>query len=308
MSNSAASCTMRHASAKEEQTEEQKMATMLTDFTLPLKLTMVNPTSKKDMEVTVRMDGTAFDHELQKSWPTALQYVRHYTDETVSAKDAMRLLAIAEGCLENSTLWQIRERHPGFLQDAGLTPEQIEFRDCVSSLQVPLTFTLTGKDKKEYRVTLRENHLFSTEEDDGLSAVEVCWIFKDWPLDSDLAGDAMTVLYYRMPGKEWRLSDILALSPFRQKHFPNEPTNDQINAEIQHYYHLNDKTTTADTQEEVIVELMNFLYDECATLLKDSPRFRATMLAKCKELVKKHPERTTLVASCQRLMAFWLGL
>jgi hypothetical protein len=300
---------MRHASAKEEQTEEQKMATMLTGFTLPLKLTMVNPTSKKDMEVTVRMDGTAFDHETFKEWPTALQYVRHYTDETVSAKDAMRLLAIAEGCLENSTLWQIRERHPGFLQDAGLTTEQIEFRDCVSSLQVPLTFTLTGKDKKEHRVVLRENHLLSTEEDDGLSAVEVCWIIKDWAHDSDLAGNAMTVLYYTdATGKEWRLSDILALSPFRQKHFPKEPTNDQINAEIQHYYHLNDKTTTADTQEEVIVELMNFLYDECATLLKDSPRFRATMLAKCKELVEKHPERTKLVASCQRLMSFWLEL
>jgi hypothetical protein len=284
------------------------MATMLTGFTLPLKLTMVNPTSKKDMEVTVRMDGTVYDHELQKSWPTALQYVRHYTDETVSAKDAMRLLAIDSGCLENSTLWQIRERHPGFLQDAGLTPEQIAFRDCVSSLPVPLIFTLTGKDKKEHRVTLRENHLFSTEYDDGLSALEVCWIFKDWARDSDLAGDAMTVLYYRMPGKEWRLSDILALSPFRQKHFPNEPTVDQINAEIKRLLNLNDETPTEDAREEVTVELMNFLYDECATLIKDSPRFRATMLAKCKELVKKHPERTKMVASCERLMSFWLEL
>ena len=289
--------------------EEQKMAKWLTGFTLPLKLSMINPTSTKSMEVTVRMDMTVFDHEAFKTWPTALHYVRHYTDETQSAKDAMRLLAIDSGCLENSTLWQILGRHPGFLKDAGLTPEQIEFRDCVSSLRVPLTFTLTGKDKKEHRIVLRENHLLSTEEDDGLSAVEVCWIIKGWKNDSELAKDAMTVLYYTdATGKEWSLSDILALSPFRQKHFPKDPTNDQICSEIQHYYHLNDKTTTADTQEEVIVELMNFLYDECATLLKDSPRFRATMLAKCKELVEKHPERTTLVASCQRLLSFWQEL
>ena len=100
----------------------------------------------------------------------------------------------------------------------------------------------------------------------------------------------------------------MALSSFRQKHFPKDPTNDQICSEIQHYYHLNDKTTTADTQEEVIVELMNFLYDECTTVIQTRPSFHATMLAKCKELVEKHPERTKLVASCQRLLSFWQEL
>ena len=304
MSNSAASCTMRNTK-EEEQTEEQKMAKWLTGFTLPLKLSMINPISTKSMEVTVRMDMTVFDHEAFKTRHTALQYVRHYKDKTVSAKDAMGLLAIDNGCLENSTLWQILERHPGFLKDAGLTTEQIEFRDCVSFLRVPLTFTLTGEDKKEHRIVLRENHLLSTEEDDGLSAVEVCWIIKGWKNDSDLAKEALNELYYRTTGKEWRLSEIVALSPFRQRCFPEEPTKGQIISEIKRFLILNDKTPTEDAREEVIEELMNFLYDDCTPVIENDPSFCMTMLAKCKELVEKHPERTKLVASCQRLLSFW---
>ena len=304
MSNSA-TCEIRNDTSS---TEEQQLATWLTGFTLPLKLTMVNPTSKKDMEATVRMDGTVFDHELQMSWPTALQYVTsYYTDKTVSAKDAMRLLAINSGCLENSTLWQILERHPGFLQDAGLTPEQIAFRNCVSALPVPMNFIVIDEDKKEHRVTLRENHLFSTKEDDGLSALEICWIFKGWALDSDLAGDAMTVLYYTDAddGKEWSLSEILALSPFLQKCFPDKPTDDEIEDEIARYIQAI-KTHPEQAGAAVVAQdFMNFLHDGCEEFMTWHAAFRLTALDKCDEFIEIYPEYPDLVAACKRITTLW---
>jgi hypothetical protein len=306
MSNSA-TCVIRNESVVPAE-EEDEMATMLKEFTWPLKMSMViNMETKEQMEATLRMDGTVFDHELQKSWPTALQYIRHYTDVSVTAKDAMRLLAIDSGCLGNSTLWQIRERHPGFLQDAGLTPDQIAFRECVSALPVPMNFIVIDEDKKEHTVTLRENHLFSTKEDEGLSALEVCWIFKGWALDSDLAGDAMTVLYYTDAddGTEWSLSEILALSPFLQKCFPNKPTDDEIEDEIARYIQAI-KTHTDQAGAAVIAQdFMNFLHDGCEEFMTWHPAFRLIALDKCDEFIEIYPEYPDLVAACKRLTTLW---
>ena len=287
--------------------EEQKMAKWLTGFTLPLKLSMINPTSTKSMEVTVRMDMTVFDHEAFKTWPTALHYVRHYTDETQSAKDAMRLLAIDSGCLENSTLWQILGRHPGFLKDAGLTPEQIEFRDCVSSLRVPLTFTLTGKDKKEHRIVLRENHLFSSKHDDGLSALDVCHIFKDWKLDTELAKDSLNVLYYTGDdGTEWSLSEILDRSPFLQTCVPDKPTDLAIAAEAKRYLELAGQYTHMEARVHVMEEFMKFLEDDCFDFIMRHSMFRQMVLEKCDVIIASHAkEYPALVAVCKDLLATW---
>jgi hypothetical protein len=293
---------MRNTSAEErtEGGEEQQMAMMLKEFTWPLKMSM------KDMEATLRMDGTVYDHELQKSWATALQYVRHYTNEMVSAKDAMDLLTIASGCVENATLWQVWI-HKAFIQDAGLTRDQIAFRNCVSSLSVPLTFTLTGDDKQEHTVTLRENHLFSTEYDDGLSALEVCEIFKGWKLDPELAKDAMTVLYYTdASGKEWRLSEILELSPFSQKHFPHVPTDFEIATEAARYLELAGQHTDMREQMRVMQAFMQFLEDDCFDYIMRHSMFRQMVLEKCDVIIASHAtEYPGLVAVCKDLLATW---
>jgi hypothetical protein len=288
--------------------EEQQMATLLEGFTLPLNMLLAMDNGQ-EYEATLDMDNTVFDHELQKSWPNALAYVRHHRGETVSAKDAMRLLAIGKGCMEDTTLWQIRERHPGFLQDAGLTPDQIAFRNCVSFLPVPMKFTVcsffgTGKDKKEHTVTLRENHLFSSKDDDGLSALEVCWIFKDWVLDPDLSKNAMTVLYYTdTDGKEWRLSEILALSPFLQKCFPAKPTDLETADEIRRFLKLAKQYTDMGARAHVMEALMEFLADDCSDYMARHPIFRRTILEKCDVIIASHAEEyPDFVATCKRLL------
>jgi len=295
MSYNSASCPISNSSE-----ELKALSDMLERFTLPLTVVL------DGHEAVIHTNGTVYTED-SEAFPSALAFVQHFVPAVVTAQDVIRHLVISDGCLEKLTLLEVFDRHPSFLKDAGLTTAQIDFRDSVALLPCPMKLTIVNRKGKEQTLTLHRTGYFSSEWDEGLTVSQVAEIFKRWKDHSAL--DVLTVIYYTdATGKEWRLSEIVALSSFRQKHFPKEPTIDQINAEIQHYYHLNDKTTTADTQEEVIVELMNFLYDECATLLKDSPRFRATMLAKCKELVEKHPERTKLVASCQRLLSFWQEL
>ena len=277
------------------------MATLLEGFTLPLNMLLAMDDGQEH-EATLDMDGTVFDYELQKSWSNALAYVRHHRGETVTAQDAMRLLAIGKGCMEDSTLWQIRERHPGFLQDAGLTPDQIAFRDCVSALPVPMKFSVLDEKGKEHTVTLWENHLFSSKWDHGMSAQEVCRIFKDWSNPS--LDDAMSVLYYTdTDGKEWRLSDIVALSPFRQRCFPAKPTDVQIIAELTRYFGLIAEYETVAAKTGVAEAFMKFLFDECVDFITWHPAFRLVMFDKCDEFMTKHSEFPDLVAVCERLAA-----
>jgi len=283
--------------------EEQQIATLLEGFTLPLKM-VLGMDDDRDYEATLDMDGTVFDYTLQKSWPNALAYVRHHRGETVTAQDAMRLLSIGEGSMADTTLWQIRERHPGFLQDAGLTPDQIEFRNCVSSLPVPIKFTVIDAAEKEHEVTLCENHLFSSKWDHGMSAQEVCRIFKDWKDSSP--EDAMSVLYYTdSDGKEWRLSEIVALSPFRQKSFPAKPTESQIIAELNRYIDLIATYDTVVAKADVTETLMEFLLDECVDFMTLHPAFRLVVFANCDKFITSYPEFPDLVARCKCLAASW---
>jgi len=295
MSINSASCPISNSSE-----ELKALSDMLGHFTLPLKVVLAGH------EAVIRTNGTVYTED-SESFASALAFVQHYVPAVVTAQDVIRHLVISAGCLEKFTLLEVFDRHPSFLKDAGLTTAQIDFRDSVALLPCPMKLTIVDAKSKEQTLTLHRTGYFSSEWDEGLTVPQVAEIFKGWNDHSAL--DVLTVLYHTdTAGNEWRLSDMVALSPLRQERFPKEPTVDQINAEIKRLLNLNDKTPTGDAQEEVIVELMNFLYNECATLLKDSPRFCATMLAKCKELVEKHPERTKMVASCQRLMAFWMEL
>lgn len=277
------------------------MVTLLTGFTRPLKMVLdVDGTSH---EATLDMDNTVYDYTLQKSWPDALAYVRHYNGD-VTARDAMRLLAIESGSMADTTLWQIVNRHPGFLEEAGLTDDQIEFRRCVASLPCPLQFTVIDAAGKEHEVTLRENYLFSSEWDHGMSAQEVCRIFKDWK-DPSLH-DAMSVLYYTdADGKELRLSEIVALSPFRQTCFPNKPSESQLRAEVTRRIDLIERYYRESERAQVIQELMTFLCDECVDILTLYPGFRMATLDKCEEFMTKYSQFPDSVAACKRLMDIW---
>ena len=279
------------------------MAMMLEEFTRPLRVN----TATKDMEATLRMDGTVFDHELQTSWPDALTYVRHYKGETVSANEAMMQLTIDSGHLENDTLWQVWKDEHAFIQDAGLTPDQIAFRKCVSSLPVPMTFTVVDEGKQEHTVVLRENHLFSSKHDDGLSALDVCHIFKDWKLDTELAKDSLSVLYYTDDeGTEWSLSEILDRSPFLQKCFPDKPTDLAIAAEAKRYLELAGQYTHMEARVHVMEEFMKFLEDDCFDFIMRHSMFRQMVLEKCDVIIASHAkEYPALVAVCKDLLATW---
>jgi hypothetical protein len=164
-----------------------------------------------------------------------------------------------------------------------------------------------GEDRKEHTVTLRENHLFSTEEDDGLSALEVCWIFKDWPLDSDFSKNAMSVLYYTdTDGKEWRLSEIVALSPFRQKCFPAKPTDSETTAEIKRFLELAKQYSNMNARVHVMEAFYEFLADDCYNYMMGPSKFRKAILENCDVIIKSHAEEyPDLVAACKRLLTIW---
>jgi hypothetical protein len=277
------------------------MATLLKGFTLPLNMLLAMDDGQ-EYEATLDMDNTVFDHELQKSWPNALAYVRHYHGD-ITARDALRLLAVSEGSMADTTLWQIVNRLPGFLEEAGLTEEQIDFRKCVASLPV-LQFTVIDAAGKEHQVILRENHLFSSEWDHGMSAQDVCRIFKDWK-DPSLQ-DAMSVLYYKdADGKEWRLSEIVALSPFRQACFPAKPSESQLRAEVTRRIDLIERYYRESERAQVIQELMSFLYEDCVDILTLYPGFRLATLDKCEDFITKYSQFPDLVAACQRLTTLW---
>jgi hypothetical protein len=169
------------------------------------------------------------------------------------------------------------------------------------------SFFGTGRDKKEHTVTLRENHLFSSKDDDGLSALEVCWIFKGWPLDPDLSKNAISVLYYTdSDGKEWRLSEIVALSPFRQKCFPVKPTDLETAAEIQRYLELAKQYTNMKARAHVMEAFIECMEDDCIDYMMRHPMFREKLLEKCDVIIDSHAEEyPDLVAACKRLVATW---
>ena len=281
--------------------EEEQMSKMLDGFTRPLKMVLV--VDDTTHEATFDMGCTVYDHTLQKSWPNALAYVRHYHGD-VTARDALRLLAVSEGSMADTTLWQIINRLPGFLEEAGLTEEQIDFRKRVASLPYLLPFRVIDGKGKEHTVTLCENRLFSSEWDDGMSAQEVCRIFKDWK-DPSLQ-DAMSVLYYTdADGKEWRLSEIVALSPFRQECFPDKPSESELRAEVTRRIDLIERYYRESERAQVIQELMTFLYEDCEDILTLYPGFRLATLGKCEDFMTKYSQFPDLVAACQRLMDVW---
>ena len=292
MSINSASCPISNSSE-----ELKALSDMLEHLTLPLTVVL------NGHEAVIRTNGTVYTED-SESFASALAFVQHFVPAVVTAQDVIRHLVISNGCLEKLTLLEVFDRHPSFLKDAGLTTAQIDFRDSVALLPCPMKLTIVDKKSNEQTLTLHKTGYFSSEWDEGLTVQQVAEIFKEWKDHSAL--DVLTVLYHTdTAGNEWRLSDIVALSPFRQRCFPEEPTKGQIISEIKRFLILNDKTPTEDAREEVIEELMNFLYDECTPVIENDPSFCMTMLAKCKELVEKHPERTKLVASCQRLLSFW---
>jgi hypothetical protein len=322
--NSSVSSSVISSSAVVGTTALEQLDTLkgiLQEFSLPLSVVLYRPddmdysiTATIESDVSVTAEIVTDGIKRIEVYPNCMTFVKEcyclweqdpeYFDRT-TAEDILRSLVIEIGDWSNMTLWHIYRRFPGHMTDVGFTQEQLTCRRLLGNLKPGVQFLIRAR-----RVTLDSNHLLSYGKNNRLT----CAMAVKLTTGRDVSEEDALPMMFLLDGREEEeldetiigyglsLDEILkTFSLFKLRYLGRiiAEYDYGIMMEVQQYLALIKHQTCKEDKIPLVIQFMDFLYEDGIDFVKKHPTFYKAVISKCQEFIQVSPECSS---SCQRLL------